>query len=172
MAQMPEPAVKYTETGMTGASAASCMDGWTQPGPEPEMVKEPHVKAAEAVTVTVSQKSQKGVLDLSLTIAGGPPPTQLTAPALVPPSFGPVASMQPRQGQAERRVTGEWEWAAHSYESCGPAQQELETGGQGGSNVDIGQHGRPLAADSVEGTVVYHQETEDEEGKDAEQSSK
>ncbi len=170
MAQMPEPAVKYTETGMTGASAASCMDGWTQPGPEPEMAKEPHVKAAEAVTVTVSQKSQKGVLDLSLTIAGGPPPTQLTAPALVPPSFRPVANMQPHQGQAETSNTGEW--AAHSYESRGPTQQELETGGQGGSNVNIGQHGRPLAADSVEGTVVDHQETEDEEGKDAEHSSK
>lgn len=170
IAQMPEPAVKYTETGMTGASAASCMDGWTQPGPEPEMAKEPHVKAAEAVTVTVSQKSQKGVLDLSLTIAGGPPPTQLTAPALVPPSFGPVASMQPCQGQTETSDTGEW--AAHSYKSHGPAQWELEIGGQGGSNVDIGQHGRPLAADSVEGTVVDHQETEDEEGKDAEHSSK
>jgi hypothetical protein len=38
------------------------------------MAKEPHVKAAEAVTVTVLWKSQKGVLDLSLTIAGGPPP--------------------------------------------------------------------------------------------------
>ncbi len=96
--------------------------------------------------------------------------TQLTAPALVHPSFGPVASIQPHQGQAETSDTGEW--AAHTYESRGPAQRELETGGQGGSNVDIGQHGRPLAADSVEGTVVDHQETEDEEGKDAEHSSK
>jgi hypothetical protein len=58
MAQMPEPTIKYIDTGMTRANAANCMDGWIQPGPKLEMAKEPHVKVTEAVTMTTSRKFQ------------------------------------------------------------------------------------------------------------------
>lgn len=170
-AEMPGAGQKTTDTGMMGVSAASCMDGWGQTRPEPEIAEEPHVEAAEAVTVTVPQKPtpQKGVLDLSLTIAGGPPPTQLTGTSLVPPTVGTVSSKQPHQRQAETSETGEW--VAPSYESHGPGHWELGTG-HVGSTLDTVQHGKPLVADSVDGTLVDQQEADNEEGKDAEHSSK
>lgn len=57
---------------ITGAPDASCTE------------------APEAVPVNVLERvaPQKGVLDLRLTIAGGPPPTRLSAPVSVSPSFG------------------------------------------------------------------------------------
>ena len=60
-------------------------------------------KGPEAPPVNVLEKvsPQKGVLDLRLTIAGGPPPTRLIAPASVPPSF--CTSHLPHTGVKAKR---------------------------------------------------------------------
>ena len=63
-------------------------------------------KALEAAQVNALERvaPQKGVLDLRLTIAGGPPPTRLSAPVSLPPSFGTSAlqhiGVQPKRNEA------------------------------------------------------------------------
>lgn len=170
MAELPGPAQKLADTGIAGVSAASCIDGWGLTGQE--VAEEPRAEVGEAVTESVSEKPapQKGVLDLKLTIAGGPPPTRLAAPALVPSTFG-IPGLHHHGGQPETSETGNC--VAASYESRGPAQWERGTD-HGGSALATTQHGMPLAADSVEGTVVDRQEGKgvDGEGKDVEHTSK
>ncbi|XP_024380728.1 uncharacterized protein [Physcomitrium patens] len=126
----------------------------------PEAAEMVDAKPPEVVPVNVLERAAppKGVLDLKLTIAGGPPPTRLIAPASVPPSFGipglPHTVMQPRKIEA---IT----YAAASYESRRPAHQ-----GRGHNDT-----GTPTY--HVEGEVIQNREMKDaEESKDAEYFSK
>ena len=157
---------KSSETGMAKPSAASCVDGGGLGGPE--VADEPSLEVAEPAPVSVLEKpaTQKGVLDLKLTIAGGPPPTRLAAPALVPPTFG-IPGMSLNGGQS-KRIEPE-EFPASSNGSQGPVERGAD---QAGSTLETNPQDRPLVADSVEGSVLGQREAEDVEVKDAEHSSK
>lgn len=157
---------KSLETGIAKPSAASCIDGGGLAGPE--VADEPNLDVAEPAPLSVLEKPvpQKGVLDLKLTIAGGPPPTRLAAPALVPPTFG-IPGMSPTGGQS-KRIEPE-EFPASSNGSQGPVERGA---GQAGSALETNPEDRPLVADSVEGSVLGLREAEDVEFKDAEHSSK
>ncbi|KAL3686944.1 hypothetical protein R1sor_013253 [Riccia sorocarpa] len=118
-------------------------------------------EAGEATTPAYVRPAPRGVLDLSLTIAGGPPPTQLSSPAMVPPAFGPIPGFHPTFGQAEASEVGDW---VASYESQGPEARDQGVN-QGGSTVGNSNE-RPLPADSAEGTVVDHNTDDGEVGRE------
>lgn len=112
-------------------------------------------KPLEVVQVNTLGRAvpQKGVLDLKLTIAGGPPPTRLNAPVLVAPSLGRPALLD--TGVQSKRTE-----AAASYESRRPEHQERETG-YGGSSLETIPYDRSLPAGNVEGKLVDVRETDD-----------
>ncbi|BFI32273.1 hypothetical protein MPTK2_4g04310 [Marchantia polymorpha subsp. ruderalis] len=163
LADMPVTPKSFPNTPMCGASAASGIHGGSGLRHRGKQPAEQQEEAGEATTTPVRVRpSSRGVLDLSLTIAGGPPPTQLSSPAMIPPTFGPIPAFQPRFGQAEASEMGDW---VASYESRGPQVRD-HGAHQVGSTVDT-SNGRPLPADSAEGTVVDHNMDDGEVGKGA-----
>ncbi|KAL2628855.1 hypothetical protein R1flu_013541 [Riccia fluitans] len=157
---MPVTPKGFPNVSICGTSAASGIHGGSRRRRE-KATAEQQEEAGEATTTPPYVRSApRGVLDLSLTIAGGPPPTQLSSPAMIPPAFGPIPGFHPTFGQAEASEVGDW---VASYESRGPEVRD-QGANQGGSTVGT-SNGRPLPADSAEGTVVDHNTDDGEVGK-------
>jgi hypothetical protein len=111
-------------------------------------------KLLEVVPVNTLGRAapQKGVLDLKLTIAGGPRPTRLKASVVVTPPLGNPALLH-TEVQSKRTE------AAASYESRRPEHQDRGTG-NGASRLE----NRPLPAGNVEGQMADVRETDNFEG--------
>ncbi|CAM6085807.1 unnamed protein product [Calypogeia fissa] len=118
---------------------------------------------AMATPVRAVRSSPPGVLNLNLTIAGGPPPTQMGSPAMIPPAFGPIPGFLQRFGQAEGSEVGDF---VTSHESRG--SRDHDNGAQvGGSTVGT-MNDRNVPGDSTaEGTVVDRDVDDGDIGKGA-----
>eukprot|EP00249_Psilotum_nudum_P024677 c29259_g2_i1 orf=1-2220(-) len=150
LAETPEPRQKYGETSVRGVSAASGIDGWCAIKVPVKGKAELREEAGDIAT-TGEQKSspQQGVLDLNLTIAGGPTPTLVGSLAAAPltASVSQAAAGQPECSEMGGPVA--------SYESFGPRAGQHRPD-DGGSTVDRPQS-KMHRTDSIEGTVVDHE---------------
>ncbi|KAH9318648.1 hypothetical protein KI387_020417, partial [Taxus chinensis] len=132
-----------------GISAASGVDGWCAVDTMERENFEGRDEAEEAAT-TAEGKSHSDVgMDLNLTIAGGPSPTDFGPPALAVPLEDPMQDRDPMLRQPAGSEVGDH---AASYESWGPRTRKRSMD-EGGSTVDR-PVGRLHHADSAEGTVV------------------
>ncbi|KAJ7287873.1 hypothetical protein O6H91_Y317500 [Diphasiastrum complanatum] len=142
--EQPEVSPKDSETPLCQTHASSGSDAWS--GGEPnEIVKD----VPEVMKSPEHSPCPKGVLDLSLTIAGGPPPTQLNYPASVTATFISVPGFQPMSRQLESSQMGDWVVSQKSREP----QEDGHDIGAGESSVSR-QNSRLPQTDSVNGIVV------------------
>eukprot|EP00249_Psilotum_nudum_P018884 c27001_g1_i1 orf=128-3028(+) len=125
-----EPAIDVknaVETPACGVSAASgvehtCSDVGKEQEGQPD-------EAGEAITsVPKKRNCVAGVLDLNLTIAGGPPPTQLSSRGLIPLLF-PSAPLNHGISYPERSEMGDWLGSAEY-------QEQRTMAGQVSSNTE------------------------------------
>ncbi|KAH9321213.1 hypothetical protein KI387_015852, partial [Taxus chinensis] len=118
---------KQNESGMRGLSAASCVGGIS---PSEGKGKEHLDDVGEGMTSTCQRNaSDERVLDLSLTIAGGPPPTKQNTGSLIPlPSITPqFKAGYPSGSEAGERLI--------SIESHKP-QDKMQSTGQYDNSVN------------------------------------
>eukprot|EP01018_Ginkgo_biloba_P030274 Gb_03739 [translate_table: standard] len=112
---------KQAEAGTRGISAASCVGGVsTSEGKGKEHLDD----AGEAMASSCRKdSSNERVLDLSLTIAGGPPPTKQNVSVLLPMPFG---TSQHKAGFHSSSEVGDWTTFMESHE----LQDRVQSTGQ------------------------------------------
>ncbi|KAJ7558984.1 hypothetical protein O6H91_04G064300 [Diphasiastrum complanatum] len=136
---LPQLHKPYAATPARGTSAASGIDGWLARDGKGRAFVEQVAEAGEASPAAEQDNpSNVGILDLSLTIAGGPPPTMLGAQTTA--VYEPMPEMQALSEQPEGSEMGEYGVA--SYESRGPVDPHQDAG-QGVSSICI-PHSRTL----------------------------
>ncbi|XP_057867659.1 uncharacterized protein LOC131074919 isoform X3 [Cryptomeria japonica] len=144
---LPETSKKFVFT--RGVSAASGIDGLCDVDTMERENFEGRDEAEEAATTGEGKSHSNVGMDLNLTIAGGPAPTDFDPSTMALPQEDPMHDRDPMLRQPAGSEVGDH---AASYESWGPRTRKRSMD-EGGSTVDR-PVGRLHHADSAEGTVV------------------